>query len=136
MGLQESFQQVLSKRQTCVEFLEEKKKELDEMRAVLQKRRVQDIFEVTLAEDKLTIEGNGYMIDLEYCIKKKAEIEAQYQELRPEPLVNGKDLIAMGFKPGPQFKKTLDEVYESQLNGELSSKQETKKFALNLHAKI
>lgn len=39
--------------------------------------------------------------------------------LNPPPLVTGNDLIALGLRPGPQFKQLLDEVRDAQLNGEL-----------------
>jgi tRNA nucleotidyltransferase (CCA-adding enzyme) len=38
----------------------------------------------------------------------------------PKPLVLGRHLIAHGYAPGPQFKKTLDAAFESQLDGAFS----------------
>ena len=38
----------------------------------------------------------------------------------PKPLVLGRHLIALGYAPGPQFKKTLDAAFESQLDGAFS----------------
>jgi len=40
-----------------------------------------------------------------------------------EPLVQGRDLIALGFEPSPKFKEILELVYEKQLEGYLESKQ-------------
>ncbi len=37
--------------------------------------------------------------------------------LAPEPLVTGEDLIALGLRPGPGFKRLLDGVYDAQLEG-------------------
>ena len=34
------------------------------------------------------------------------------EEIRPQPLVTGDDLIAMGLKPGPLFTKLLGAVEE------------------------
>ncbi len=53
-------------------------------------------------------------------IKKYEELEAE--GLKPEPLLTGEDLIAMGHKPGPEFSKVLSEVYDAQLNGEISDR--------------
>ena len=39
--------------------------------------------------------------------------------LDPPPLVTGDDLIGLGLKPGPAFKRLLEEVRDAQLNGEL-----------------
>jgi len=35
----------------------------------------------------------------------------------PKPIVLGRHLIALGYQPGPQFKKALDAAFESQLDG-------------------
>lgn len=35
----------------------------------------------------------------------------------PKPIILGRHLIALGFKPGPSFKKALDAAFESQLDG-------------------
>jgi tRNA nucleotidyltransferase (CCA-adding enzyme) len=35
----------------------------------------------------------------------------------PKPVVLGRHLIALGYQPGPQFKKALDAAFESQLDG-------------------
>jgi tRNA nucleotidyltransferase (CCA-adding enzyme) len=40
----------------------------------------------------------------------------------PAPLVMGRDLIARGMKPGPEFGKILKEVYEAQLDGAFSDR--------------
>lgn len=42
--------------------------------------------------------------------------------LNPSPLVTGDDLIALGLKPGPQFKQLLEEARDAQLNGELADR--------------
>jgi poly(A) polymerase len=44
------------------------------------------------------------------------------EDLNPPPLVTGDDLIALGLKPGPQFKQLLEEVRDAQLNGELADR--------------
>jgi len=50
-------------------------------------------------------------------------------ELAPEPLVTGDDLIEAGFEPGPQFRKLLDQVYDAQLEGALSSRDQAMELA-------
>ena len=35
----------------------------------------------------------------------------------PRPIILGRHLIALGFKPGPSFKQALDAAFESQLDG-------------------
>ncbi len=43
-------------------------------------------------------------------------------EIRPEPLVTGADLIRLGYRPGPAFKKTLSDLLDAQLEGTLATK--------------
>jgi len=42
----------------------------------------------------------------------------------PKPFIQGRDLIALGYKPSPKFKKILDEIYTLQLEGKINSKEE------------
>ena len=39
------------------------------------------------------------------------------EHAEPKPIILGRHLIALGYQPGPQFKKTLDAAFESQLDG-------------------
>jgi poly(A) polymerase len=48
--------------------------------------------------------------------------------MRPVPLITGDDLIAVGYRPGPQFKKILSAVEDGQLEGRLHSKNEAIAF--------
>lgn len=45
-------------------------------------------------------------------------------DLDPPPLVTGLDLLELGLKPGPLFKKLLDVVREAQLDGTIKTKEE------------
>ena len=44
--------------------------------------------------------------------------------LTPEPLVTGDDLVAAGHMPGPRFKAVLEAVYDEQLEGRLTGREE------------
>jgi putative nucleotidyltransferase with HDIG domain len=46
------------------------------------------------------------------------------EEIRPPRLLDGDDLIAMGFAPGPHFKSILKDVEDQQLDGALASRDE------------
>lgn len=37
------------------------------------------------------------------------------EDLKPDPLINGHDLLALGMKPGPGIKRILEELYDLQL---------------------
>ncbi len=48
--------------------------------------------------------------------------ETPPQEIRPTSLVNGDDLIAAGYAPGPKFREILEAVEDAQLEGRLASR--------------
>jgi poly(A) polymerase len=63
--------------------------------------------------------------DLQYhrfCQERLAKM--QEEEIRPEPLLRGKDLIEMGYIPGPIFAEILQRVEDAQLGGELTRRQQ------------
>ncbi len=45
-------------------------------------------------------------------------------EVRPKLLVTGRDLIAAGYKPGPEFKRLLALAEDAQLEGRIGTKEE------------
>lgn len=45
-------------------------------------------------------------------------------EKSPEPLVQGRDLLALGFKASPDMGAKLAELHERQLNGDFSNREE------------
>ncbi len=46
------------------------------------------------------------------------------EDLHPQPLVSGRDLIAMGFAPGPTFKRALTAVEDAQLEGRCETRED------------
>jgi poly(A) polymerase len=44
-------------------------------------------------------------------------------EVAPAPLLVGDDLTALGWAPGPTFKRVLEAVYDAQLEGEIATKE-------------
>lgn len=53
-----------------------------------------------------------------------------YQHVKPT--LTGTDLKAMGLKPGPQFKKILDQLLAAHLNGEVRTDAEERQFVQQL----
>lgn len=50
----------------------------------------------------------------------KSSFDAYLNEpVLPEPLIRGRDLLARGFKPGPELGRHLEELYDAQLEGRL-----------------
>lgn len=62
----------------------------------------------------------------EFIQQKQAEIPVE--EIRPSPLVTGRDLIAAGHVPGPKFKEILSAVEDAQLEGRLGSREAALEF--------
>ncbi|HUI83475.1 MAG TPA: CCA tRNA nucleotidyltransferase [Candidatus Binatia bacterium] len=52
-------------------------------------------------------------------------------EIRPALLVNGEDLIHLGYRPGPQFRAMLAAVEDAQLEGTLHTREEALSFVLS-----
>jgi poly(A) polymerase len=50
------------------------------------------------------------------------------EEIRPQPLLTGQDLIALGYQPGPQFRDMLAAIEDAQLEGTLKSREEALEF--------
>jgi poly(A) polymerase len=48
--------------------------------------------------------------------------------IKPEPLLQGRDLLALGFSPGPRLGEILNEVKRRQIAGELRDKEEALAF--------
>lgn len=51
-------------------------------------------------------------------------------EYRPKPLLNGNDLIAMGYRPGPEFKCMLTAMEDAQLEGQITTPDAARDFLL------
>ena len=58
--------------------------------------------------------------------QKLAQMPAE--QIRPQPLLTGDDLIAMGYAPGPQFKQILAAVEDAQLEGWLNDPEQARAF--------
>lgn len=52
--------------------------------------------------------------------------------LSPEPWLTGNDLVNAGLRPGPAFRRILDQVYDAQLEGRVASRAEALSLALKL----
>jgi poly(A) polymerase len=54
--------------------------------------------------------------------------ETPEPELRPSVLIDGDDLIAAGYRPGPRFREILNAVEDAQLEGQLVSRDAALKY--------
>ena len=63
----------------------------------------------------------------------KAE-ELRVRDAAPKPIVMGRDLIALGYKPSPRFGKLLSQCFEAQLDGAFADHAGGVAFLRNLLA--
>ena len=57
-----------------------------------------------------------------FCVEKLASLGPE--ELKPAPLLTGRDLIAAGYRPGPAFGEMLTAVEDAQLESRIGTRQE------------
>ncbi len=68
------------------------------------------------------LSSNGDLGYYEFCQQKLAELGEK--EVSPEPLLRGRDLIQLGYVPGPSFSAILGAVEEAQLEGVLRTREQ------------
>lgn len=66
-----------------------------------------------------SLASHGNLSTYDFLREKMREIPQQ--NIRPASLVNGDDLIAAGYAPGPKFREILEAVEDAQLEGRLQS---------------
>jgi poly(A) polymerase len=49
---------------------------------------------------------------------------AEPEHIRPTALITGDDLIALGYRPGPDFRRMLTLVEDAQLEGTVHTREE------------
>jgi poly(A) polymerase len=52
------------------------------------------------------------------------------EQVRPERLLTGDDLLAMGFRPSPLFSQILQALEDAQLEGHIGNRAEAKQYVL------
>jgi poly(A) polymerase len=95
------------------------KMRLSTLKRFLGEEGIEELLELTRID---ALSANGDLQYYRFCTQKLAELKQE--EIHPEPLLRGRDLIAMGFSPGPSFHEILKEIEEAQLAGELSSREQ------------
>jgi putative nucleotidyltransferase with HDIG domain len=68
------------------------------------------------------LSSNGNLETYKLVLARLAELGQE--ELRPKPLVSGRDLIAAGYEPGPIFGRILSAVEDAQLEARVRTKEE------------
>jgi poly(A) polymerase len=66
--------------------------------------------------------STGDLADYNFCQEMRGSLKEE--EIKPPRLLTGHDLIAMGLRPSPIFSGILARLYDEQLEGKISTKEQ------------
>jgi poly(A) polymerase len=99
-------------------------KDVQKMRVAKLKRfMARPGFEQEMELHRVDCQSSHAMLD-NYDFLRGKQDEFANEPLIPPPLVDGNDLIDMGWQPGPKFKEVLEAVQTRQLEGTLTTREE------------
>lgn len=105
-------------------------KDVETMRTSTLKRFVrQPRFDEHLSLHRLDcLSSNRQLASYEFVQRFLADTPPE--QVRPERLLTGDDLQAMGFQPGPLFSQILGNLEDAQLEGQINTKEDARKHVL------
>lgn len=106
------------------------KMRLSTLKRFLAEEGIEELLELARID---ALSANGDLQYYYFCKRKLAELK--HEEIHPEPLLRGRDLIALGFSPGPLFQKILGGVEEAQLEGEIGTQEEALQWVAERYKK-
>jgi len=99
---------------------------LSTLKRFLREEGIDELLELARID---ALSSSGDLQYYQFCTERRAELKDE--EIRPEPLLRGGDLIEMGFKPGPLFAQILRQVEDAQLGGELTTREDALAWVKN-----
>jgi len=87
---------------------------------------IEELLELTRLD---ALASSGDLQYYDFCRRKLEEFK--HEDIHPEPLLKGKDLIAMGFTPGPLFHDILERLHEAQLEGDICTREQALEWLRN-----
>ncbi len=78
--------------------------------------------------------SHGDLQTYDLLVNKQSEFESE--PIIPPPLLTGRDLIALGLKPGPRFGEILEAVQTAQLDGEIKDRAGALKLLQTLEPSV
>ncbi len=104
---------------------------VEEMRASTLKKFVRlPRFEEHLALHRLDCLSSHRHLESYDFVRRFLEITPP-EQVRPERLLNGDDLQAMGFRPGPLFSQILQALEDAQLEGQIRTRGEAEEYVMD-----
>ncbi|MDR2578518.1 MAG: CCA tRNA nucleotidyltransferase [Chitinispirillales bacterium] len=110
---------VVSIVENHMNFMNVSKMRLSTLKKFLSRETIRDELELHRAD---CLSSHGELDNYDF-IKEQLET-FKVEEIKPPPFVTGKDLIALGLKPGPIFGRILGEVYDLQLEDKVTTREE------------
>jgi poly(A) polymerase len=96
-------------------------------KSTLRQMLLRPTFDLELQLHRLDCLGSHRRLEThEFLLAQQEEIKRQ-PEIR-QPLLRGEDLMALGVQPGPGMGQLLERIREKQLQGELSSADEARRW--------
>ena len=103
-------------------------------KATLRRMLLRPTFELELEQHRIDCLGSHGKLDIYDFIRIEQAALAEQPDLF-EPLVSGRDLIALGMAPGPALGKLLNEIRDRQLAEEFASRENALVWAKEKAAK-
>jgi putative nucleotidyltransferase with HDIG domain len=76
------------------------------------------------------LSSHGHLDNYEFMRRKRDETPPE--QIKPQPLLTGRDLIAAGFVPGPAFARVLSNVEDAQLEQRVTTREQALDLAKEL----
>jgi poly(A) polymerase len=89
------------------------------LRRFLSEEHIDNLLELARID---ALASSGDLTTYRFCMEQRSAIGAE--QLRPAPLLRGRDLLDLGWRPGPRIGEILHAVEERQLDGELNSRDD------------
>jgi len=91
---------------------------------------IKELVEVAKADflGRTTVEAKGRHYEAGEWLLAEAQ-KLQVEESSMPPLLQGRDLIALGLKPSPRFGEILSTVYEAQMDGRFVTREDAVSYA-------
>lgn len=118
----------------CVEGHMRFKDVKDMKQSTLRKLFQRETFETELEQHRLDCLASHGDLGIWRFLKKRLRALSR-EEIKPEPLLRGKDLLSLGFQPGPELGRILREAMDRQLEGEIRSHEDALTWARALRTR-
>jgi poly(A) polymerase len=114
-----STEQICRLVRTHLQFKDVQKMRPARLRRFLSEEGFSEALELHKAD---CLASHGDLSHHSFCTETLEKYKSE--PIRPPPLLDGNDLISIGYAPGPLFSKILRELEDAQLEGEITNKEQ------------